>query len=112
MIVNIHFWWNDLVPNAKIEGILFAVLAAFWVKLDALKIKKYFPSDLVLIFAALYFPFYVFQTRGKKGINVILIFIGLSTCFYYLELVLESIFYVTHFGGNFFEFWGYEIKYE
>jgi hypothetical protein len=98
--INVLYWYHDQQPSYYINTILFGVLAATWVKMDSLKKKFFFPSDLVLIFAFIYFPVYVFQTRGWKGSHVILIFIGLSTCFSTLEYGIESVIYDTISNGN------------
>jgi peptidoglycan/LPS O-acetylase OafA/YrhL len=98
--IHVLNWYYDQQPSYYIDAILFGVLAATWVKMDSRKRKIYFPSDLVLIFAFIYFPVYAFQSRGWKGTHLILIFIGLSTCFSSLEYGIESLICATITESN------------
>ena len=97
---NVIYWYYDKEPDPYLNGLLFAVLAAVWVKLDSQRRKVYFPTDWVLIFAIIYYPIYVFQTRGWKGTYTLLIVIGLFSCFAVLEYWIESLIYVTVFDGD------------
>lgn len=49
--LNVLYWYHDQEPNPYLDGILFGVLAAAWVKLDSQKRNVYFPTDWVLFFA-------------------------------------------------------------
>ncbi|ADE56109.1 hypothetical protein [Coraliomargarita akajimensis] len=98
--LNIIYWYNDQEPNPYIDGILFGVLAAVWVKLDSAKRNIFFPTDWVLFFALIYYPIYVFQTRGWKGVYTLLILIGLFSSFSTLEYAIESLIYITVFDGD------------
>ena len=98
--LNVLYWYHDQVPNPSLDGILFGVLAAVWVKLDSQKRKIYFPTDWVLFFAIIYYPIYVFQTRGWKGTYTLLILVGLFSCFSTLEYWIKSLIYVTVFDGD------------
>ena len=98
--LNVIYWYHGDEPNPYWESILFCVLAAVWVKLDSERRKIHFPTDWVLFFGAIYFPIYVFDTRGWKGVYTILILIGLFTCFSMLEYGIESLIYIFVFDGD------------
>jgi len=103
--LNVLYWYHDQEPNPYLDGILFGVLAAVWVRLDSQRRNFYFPTDWVLIFAIIYYPIYVFQTRGWKGAYTLLILIGLFSCSSALEYGIESLIYLTVFDGDISEFY-------
>ena len=98
--LNVLYWYHDQEPNPYLDGILFGVLAAAWVKLDSQKRNVYFPTDWVLFFAIIYYPIYVFQTRGWKGVYTLLIMIDLFSSFSALEYWTESLIYISVFDGD------------
>ena len=69
--------WNG--SSGDVFRTTIAFLAAVWVKKDAQKRGIYFPSDWVFIFTIFYYPLYVFQSRGLKGVYPILIMIVIVT---------------------------------
>ena len=91
------FYLHGAEPNSSVITLwefAFLVLLVLWVEQDSKRRAEiYHPFEfgfLVLIFWIPYLPFYLFRTRGPKGIAIFLGFLGLICLPYFVPWLVYA----------------------
>ena len=85
-------------PGAASALSVLQYIAACWVVHDSARKGIYFPGDMTFLCFLICFPAYLFESRGVKGMLLLIVIVLVLTVYSWITLTIEDLLYTWRFA--------------